>query len=388
MRRLWLVFAQSATATLAAVFVISLIKPDLLPLRNRVVAITEAPAASNMTLTRLVGSPAIGTGYSEAAKKAIPSVVNIFTSKEVRVPSHPVLNDPIFRRYFGDQLDGGSQQQRSLGSGVIVSQQGYILTNHHVVEDADEIQVALADGRTAKARIVGADPDTDLAVLKIDLHNLPAVTFGQSDQLRVGDVVLAIGDPFGVGQTVTMGIVSALGRSRLGINQFENFIQTDAAINPGNSGGALVDISGNLVGINSAIFSQTGGSQGIGFSIPVSLARNVMEQLIRSGAVTRGWIGVEVRDLTPELADSFRLEAKRGALIAGILRNSPADRAQVKPGDVLVGINGRPVSDSVSMLNLIAELAPGREATLDVIRERQQLALKVTVGKRPRNPNS
>ena len=388
MRRLWLVFAQSATATLAAVFVISLIKPDLLPLRNRVVAITEAPAASNMTLTRLVGSPAIGTGYSEAAKKAIPSVVNIFTSKEVRVPSHPVLNDPIFRRYFGDQLDGGSQQQRSLGSGVIVSQQGYILTNHHVVEDADEIQVALADGRTAKARIVGADPDTDLAVLKIDLHNLPAVTFGQSDQLRVGDVVLAIGDPFGVGQTVTMGIVSALGRSRLGINQFENFIQTDAAINPGNSGGALVDISGNLVGINSAIFSQTGGSQGIGFSIPVSLARNVMEQLIRSGAVTRGWIGVEVRDLTPELADSFRLEAKRGALIAGILRNSPADRAQVKPGDVLVGINGRPVSDSVAMLNLIAELAPGREATLDVVRERQQLALKVTVGKRPRNPNS
>ena len=388
MRRLWLVFAQSATATLAAVFVISLIKPDLLPLRNRVVAITEAPAASNMTLTRLVGSPAIGTGYSEAAKKAIPSVVNIFTSKEVRVPSHPVLNDPLFRRYFGDQLDGGSQQQRSLGSGVIVSQQGYILTNHHVVEDADEIQVALADGRTAKARIVGADPDTDLAVLKIDLHNLPAVTFGQSDQLRVGDVVLAIGDPFGVGQTVTMGIVSALGRSRLGINQFENFIQTDAAINPGNSGGALVDISGNLVGINSAIFSQTGGSQGIGFSIPVSLARNVMEQLIRSGAVTRGWIGVEVRDLTPELADSFRLEAKRGALIAGILRNSPADRAQVKPGDVLVGINGRPVSDSVSMLNLIAELAPGREATLDVVRERQQLALKVTVGKRPRNPNS
>ena len=388
MRRLWLVFAQSATATLAAVFVISLIKPDLLPLRNRVVAITEAPAASNMTLTRLVGSPAIGTGYSEAAKKAIPSVVNIFTSKEVRVPSHPVLNDPIFRRYFGDQLDGGSQQQRSLGSGVIVSQQGYILTNHHVVEDADEIQVALADGRTAKARIVGADPDTDLAVLKIDLHNLPAVTFGQSDQLRVGDVVLAIGDPFGVGQTVTMGIVSALGRSRLGINQFENFIQTDAAINPGNSGGALVDISGNLVGINSAIFSQTGGSQGIGFSIPASLARNVMEQLIRSGAVTRGWIGVEVRDLTPELADSFRLEAKRGALIAGILRNSPADRAQVKPGDVLVGINGRPVSDSVSMLNLIAELAPGREATLDVVRERQQFALKVTVGKRPRNPNS
>ena len=387
MRRLWLVFAQSATATLAAVFVISLIKPDLLPFKDRVVTVTEAPMASNMTLTRLGGSASIGPGYSEAAKKAIPSVVNIFTSKEVRVQS-PLLNDPVLRRYFGDQLQGESQQQRSLGSGVVVSAQGYILTNHHVVEEADEIQVGMADGRTAKARIVGADPDTDLAVLKIDLNNLPAVTFGRSDQLRVGDVVLAIGDPFGVGQTVTMGIVSALGRTRLGINQFENFIQTDAAINPGNSGGALVDINGNLVGINSAIFSQTGGSQGIGFSIPVSLARNVMEQLIRAGAVTRGWIGVEVRDLTPELADTYRLTAKRGALIAGILRNSPADRAQVKPGDVLVGINGRPVADSSSMLNLIADLPPGREATLDVMREREQLALKVTVGKRPRSPNS
>ena len=387
MRRLWLVFAQSATATLAAVFVISLIKPDLLPFKDRVVTVTEAPMASNMTLTRLGGSASIGPGYSEAAKKAIPSVVNIFTSKEVRVQS-PLLNDPVLRRYFGDQLQGESQQQRSLGSGVVVSAQGYILTNHHVVEEADEIQVGMADGRTAKARIVGADPDTDLAVLKIDLNNLPAVTFGRSDQLRVGDVVLAIGDPFGVGQTVTMGIVSALGRTRLGINQFENFIQTDAAINPGNSGGALVDINGNLVGINSAIFSQTGGSQGIGFSIPVSLARNVMEQLIRAGAVTRGWIGVEVRDLTPELADLYRLTTKRGALIAGILRNSPADRAQVKPGDVLVGINGRPVADSSSMLNLIADLPPGREATLDVMREREQLALKVTVGKRPRSPNS
>ena len=387
MRRLWLVFAQSTTATLAAVFVISLLKPDFLPFRSRIVAVTEAPsAAGSATRTRVNNTP-FAPGYSEAARKAIPSVVNIFTSKEVRVPSSPLLADPVFRRYFGDQLNGGTQQQRSLGSGVIVSAGGYILTNHHVVEEADEIQVAIADGRTTQARIVGVDPETDLAVLKVDLTNMPAITFGQSDQLKVGDVVLAIGDPFGVGQTVTMGIVSALGRSRLGINQFENFIQTDAAINPGNSGGALVDTSGNLIGINSAIFSQTGGSQGIGFSIPVSLARNVMEQLIRSGAVTRGWIGVEVRDVTPELVESFHLQARRGALIAGILRGSPADRAQVKPGDVLVGVNGRPVSDSTSMLNLIAELPPGREATLDVVRERQQLALKVTVGKRPKSPS-
>lgn len=385
MRRLWLIFAQSATVTLAIVFVVSLVKPELLVFKSRIVELTEAPPAGAMTLAR-AGAPAMAFTYSDAAKKAIPSVVNIFTSKEVKLPSRSLLSDPALRRYFGDPADGAAQRQRSLGSGVIVSPQGYILTNQHVVEEADEIQVALADGRTAKASLVGADPDTDLAVLKIDLNNLPAMTFGRSELLKVGDVVLAIGDPFGVGQTVTMGIVSALGRSRLGINQFENFIQTDAAINPGNSGGALVDINGNLIGINSVIFSQTGGSQGIGFSIPVSLARNVMEQLIRSGAVTRGWIGVEARDMTPELADSFNLNTRRGALIANILRGGPADRATVQPGDVLVAVNGQAVNDSTAMLNLIADLAPGREATLDIVRARQQLALRITVGKRPRTP--
>ena len=365
-------------------FVISLLKPELLPFNSRVVAITEAPQPGGMTLTRNTAA-ALGPSYSDAAKKAVPSVVNIFTSKEVKLPSQGLTNDPAPRR-FGDQFDGSPQRSRSLGSGVIVSPQGYILTNQHVVEEADDIQVALADGRTATARVIGADPDTDLAVLKVDLVNLPAMTFGHSEQLKVGDVVLAIGDPFGVGQTVTMGIVSALGRTRLGVNQFENFIQTDAAINPGNSGGALVDVSGNLIGINSVIFSQTGGSQGIGFSIPVSLARNVMEQLIRSGDVTRGWIGVEVRDVTPELADSFHMTIRHGALIANTLRGGPADRASVRPGDVLVGVNGLPVNDSVSMLNLIAELPPGRNATLDIVREQQHVVLKVTVGRRPRNP--
>jgi len=386
-RRFWLIFAQSATITLAALFVISLLKPDLLPIRGHIVALTEATRSNGMVLMR-ANMPISAPSYSDAAKKATPSVVNIFTSKEVKPLSRVLPNDPAFRRYFGEQFGGKSSKQRSLGSGVIVSAQGYILTNHHVVEDADEIQVALSDGRTADARIIGSDPDTDLAVLKTELPGLRGITFGHSESVSVGDVVLAIGDPFGVGQTVTMGIISALGRSRLGINQFENFIQTDAAINPGNSGGALINTDGDLIGINSAIFSQTGGSQGIGFSIPVSLARNVMEQLIRSGQVTRGWIGVEVRDLTAELADSFQMAAKRGVLIAGILQGGPADYAHIQSGDVLVSVNGNPINDSTSMLNLIAELPPGHEAMLEIVRAKQPMALKVTVGRRPNMPSS
>ncbi len=234
----------------------------------------------------------------------------------MRSPAHPALQDPIFRYFFGDRLDSRPREVSNLGSGVIVSPNGYILTNHHVVEAADQIRVALADGRTLPARVVGADPETDLAVLKIDTDNLPAITFAQTDSLQVGDWVLAVGNPFGVGQTVTAGIVSALGRTHLGINTFENFIQTDAAINPGNSGGALVDAAGNLVGVNSAIYSRTGGSQGIGFAIPVSIARQIMEQIIKSGSVTRGWVGIEVQDITPELAESFNLKNAEGALIA------------------------------------------------------------------------
>src|SRR5574340_47236 len=376
MRKFWLIFAQFATVSLAVVFVILVFKPDLLQREHgRVVTIKEAaPEAGAQKLP----------SFSGAVKKAMPSVVNVFTSKEVQAPRHPFMDDPVFRHFFGDRFDNEPQQVSSLGSGVIVSPEGYVLTNHHVVEAADEIEVALADGRTGAARIVGADPDTDLAVLKVDLKNLSAITFGQSEQAQVGDVVLAIGNPFGVGQAVTMGIISGLGRSHLGINTFENFIQTDAAINPGNSGGALVDAAGNLVGINSAIFSKSGGSMGIGFAIPASLAKQVMEQIIRTGAVVRGWIGVEAQDISPELADSFKLAAPGGALISGVLRGGPADRAGIRAGDILQSINGKPISDSTSMLNQIATLTPGEVASLKIIRNRTELTAQVNIGRRPR----
>jgi serine protease DegQ len=375
MRKLWLLFAQSATISLGALFVVALVNPDLLPWRSKVITVNEA-------VPPVAAMPKIGS-YREAVKKAMPAVVNIFTTKEVRSQAGPLLDDPLLRRFFGDR-GNRTEQQSSLGSGVIVGAQGYILTNHHVVEAADEIQVALADGRAVAARIVGVDPESDLAVLKIDLDRLPAITFGASEQINIGDVVLAIGNPFGVGQTVTMGIVSALGRTHLGINTFENFIQTDAAINPGNSGGALIDVSGNLIGINSAIYSRTGGSQGIGFTIPVSLAKHVMEDIIRTGSVTRGWIGVEVQDVTPELADSFKMGRDSGALIAGVLRGGPADLAGMKPGDVLVEVNGKHVRDSYTMLTLISDLEPGRKADLKLLRNRKELKLPVPVGRRPR----
>jgi serine protease DegQ len=312
-------------------------------------------------------------------------VVNIFTSKEVRAPRSPFMEDPVFRRFFGDRFQMNNRPQRvsNLGSGVIVSVDGLILTNHHVIEAADEIQVALPDGKTLEAEVVGTDPETDLAVLRVKQKALPAVTFAKAENLRVGDVVLAIGNPFGVGQTVTMGIVSALGRSHLGINTFENYIQTDAAINPGNSGGALVDASGNLVGINTAIFSRSGGNLGIGFAIPVSIVRQVMEQIIAHGAVTRGWVGIEVQEITQEIAESFSLKSTEGALIAGVLRGGPADRAGIRPGDILVAVGGKPVLDSSSLLNLIAALPPGKVAQLGLIRDQTETQLMVTVEKRP-----
>jgi Do/DeqQ family serine protease len=310
-------------------------------------------------------------------------VVNIFTSKEIRSPRHPLLNDPMFRRFFGDQAEE-AQRASSLGSGVIVSTSGYLLTNHHVVEAADEIEVALPDGKKLLAKVVGNDPETDLAVLRVNADKLPAITFGSSDALRVGDVVLAIGNPFGVGQTVTGGIVSALGRTGLGINTFENFIQTDAAINPGNSGGALIDAGGNLVGINTAIFSRSGGSMGIGFAIPVSTAKMVVEQIVKSGGVTRGWIGVEVQEITPALADSFKLGGQRGALIAGVLRGGPADKAGIKPGDVLTEVEGKAVADPTAMLNLIAALAPGSSAKMKLKRQGQDVDATISVGRRPK----
>ncbi|HEX4326680.1 MAG TPA: Do family serine endopeptidase, partial [Burkholderiales bacterium] len=325
--------------------------------------------------------------YSDAARKAMPAVVNIFTAKEVKTTKQPFLNDPLFRHFFG-RGQGGQQPEKhrasSLGSGVIVSSEGYVLTNHHVIESADEIEVLLSDGRRASGKIVGSDPETDLAVVKVDLKGLPSIVFGRPESARVGDVVLAIGNPFGVGQTVTMGIVSAMGRSHLGINTFENFIQTDAAINPGNSGGALVDTQGNLLGVNTAIYSRSGGSLGIGFAIPANMAKSIMEQIIATGGVTRGWIGVEIQEITPDLAESFKLPKNQGAIIAGVMKGGPADKGGMKPGDVLMEIEGKPVSDSSDMLNVIAQLAPGRAAKMKILRDGKPQDVSIDIGKRPK----
>ena len=380
MRRLWLIFAQAATIAVAVLFVVSTFRPEWLPSRpsSHVAVVQQAPTTGPLPTALQMGS------YHDAVQRAAPSVVNIFTSKEIRSPRHPLLNDPIFRRFFGDQLPDEAQRASSLGSGVIVSASGFVLTNHHVVEAADEIEVALADGKKLLAKVVGNDPETDLAVLRVSAENLPSITFGSSDALKVGDVVLAIGNPFGVGQTVTGGIVSALGRTGLGINTFENFIQTDAAINPGNSGGALIDAGGNLVGINTAIFSRSGGSMGIGFAIPVSTAKMVLEQIVKTGGVTRGWIGVEVQEITPTLAESFKLGGQRGALIAGVLRGGPADKAGIKPGDVLVEVQGKPVADPTAMLNLIAALPPGAPARMKLRRQGQDVEATINVGRRPK----
>ena len=378
MRKLWLIFAQTTTVALAVLFVVTTLRPDLLG--------RESLGGPDVVTTR-EAAPVAGASpvlsFSEAARKAMPAVVNIFTSKEIKVPRHPFMDDPVFRYFFGDQLDPQTRRSSSLGSGVIVSDKGYLLTNHHVIEAADEIEVALADTRRAKARVVGTDPETDLAVLKIDLANVPSITFAQSEQVRVGDVVLAIGNPYGVGQTVTLGIVSALGR-HLGISTFENSIQTDAAINPGNSGGALVDVHGNLVGVNNAIYSRTGGSQGIGFAIPSSLARQVMEQIIENGVVRRGWIGIGVQDITPELAQALKLAQTSGALITEVVPGGPADKGGIKPGDVLVSVAGKPVRDYPTTLEAIAAQSPGTTAAVKVRRDAKELDLSVAVGLRPK----
>ena len=384
MRRLWLIFAQTLTVALALLFVVSTLKPEWLGKRPgaSVVALQEsvAPAAP--------ATPAVVTAsFREAAKKALPSVVHIFTSKKIKTRRHPLLDDPVFRHFFGEGAEGDGPRTSGLGSGVIVSPNGYILTNFHVVEAADEIEIALSDGRNLSARLVGSDPESDLAVLQISEQAgkeliLPAITLGKMDNVVVGDVTLAIGNPFGVGQTVTMGIISALGRSHLGINAFENFIQTDAAINPGNSGGALVDGQGNLIGINTAIFSRSGGSLGIGFAIPISIARNVMEQIIETGSVTRGWIGVEAQEISVDLAESFGLPDTNGALIAGVLRGSPADAGGIKPGDILLAVDGRAVKDPQAMLDLIASQKPGETINFRLRRQNSVLETTVRIGKR------
>jgi serine protease DegQ len=376
MNRLWLIFAQTVTVAVAVLFVVTTLKPDWLPTQPSVIALQEAQPVIEDD-KRSLGS------YREAARAALPSVVHIYTTQQIKQQKHPLLDDPIFRHFFGERPEGQPQRNSGLGSGVIVSPNGYILTNYHVVEAADDIQVSLNDGSTHKARVVGSDPESDLAILQIKAEKLPVITFGQMDDLRVGDVVLAIGNPFGVGQTVTMGIISALGRSHLGINTFENFIQTDAAINPGNSGGALVDVHGNLVGINTAIYSRTGGNHGIGFAIPVSSARSIMEQIIQNGTVTRGWIGVEAQEITPELAESFGLPDIEGALIAGVVRGSPADVAGVRPGDVLLAVAGKVVKNPQTMLDLIAALKPDERAGFRLRRDKNIIELQVRIGKRP-----
>ena len=385
LRRFWLFFAQAVTVVLAVWFVIATLKPDWLQ-RGKVAVQSGSPIVALKEVAPIGHGGTSSNSYAEAAKVAMPAVVNIFSSKNApkRGNNPQASADPWFRFFFGDRAPEQRQEPTaSLGSGVIVSSEGYILTNHHVVDGADEIEVALTDGRKANAKVVGSDPETDLAVLKINLPNLPAITLGRLGNVRVGDVVLAIGNPFGVGQTVTMGIVSALGRSHLGINTFENFIQTDAAINPGNSGGALVDADGNLLGINTAIYSRSGGSLGIGFAIPVSLAKQVMESIISTGSVVRGWIGVEPQDVTPEIAESFGLSRKDGALIAAVVQGGPADKAGLRPGDILTSVNSEPILDTTALLNSIAQLQPGAEAKVTVSRKGKAVELTIVVGKRP-----
>ncbi|UHC79756.1 trypsin-like peptidase domain-containing protein [Pseudomonas sp. NIBR-H-19] len=321
--------------------------------------------------------------YADAVTIAAPSVVNLYTTKVINKPAHPLFEDPQFRRFFGDNSPKQKRMESSLGSGVIMSPEGYILTNNHVTSGADQIVVALKDGRETLARVIGSDPETDLAVLKIDLKNLPAITVGRSDSIRIGDVALAIGNPFGVGQTVTMGIISATGRNQLGLNNYEDFIQTDAAINPGNSGGALVDANGNLTGINTAIFSKSGGSQGIGFAIPVKLAMEVMKSIIEHGQVIRGWLGIEVQPLTQELAESFGLSGRPGIVVAVIFRDGPAQKAGLQLGDVILSIDGEPAGDGRRSMNQVARIKPTDKVTIQVMRNGKEIKLSAEIGLRP-----
>jgi serine protease DegQ len=396
LRRLWLLFAQATTVGLGLLFVVSTLRPQWLG-KYSINATAASGQSARATLAAATSANLNGVrqvsaadpiarvsaldSYSDAARQAMPSVVSVYTSKQLKRGSGS--EDPLLRQFFNDPSGLEPQRVISLGSGVIASADGYILTNNHVVQAGDEIQVQLTDGRRVPARLVGADPDTDLAVLKLDLANLPAITFGRSETLRVGDVVLAIGNPFDVGQTVTMGIVSALGRTNLGINTLENFIQTDAAINQGNSGGALVDSNGLLIGINTAIFSRSGGSVGIGFAIPTSIVIHVMDQIVHTGRVHHGFFGIEPFDITPEMVEAMQLKRAEGVVVNGVLRNAPAGRAGMEPGDILLSINGSSVTDSRSMLNQIAQLEPGTAAAVRVLREARELELSITVGERP-----
>ena len=373
MKKLWLFFSQAVTVFVAAWFVTATLQPQWLA------APAPPPAVSAPLVLPApqVSAAAQPGSLAAAVRRAAPAVVSINTS---RITRHPFADDPWFRLFFGQQ---GSQSQSGLGSGVIMSADGYVLTNNHVVQEADHIEAVLADGRRANARVIGADPESDLAVLKIDLPDLPVMTPSDSDRIEVGDRVLAIGNPFGVGQTVTSGIVSALGRDQLGINTFENFIQTDAAINPGNSGGALTDEQGRLLGINTAIYSRSGGSLGIGFAIPVNVARQALQDIVQNGRVVRGWIGVESTALTPELAENLGAASAQGVIITGVLNGGPAARAGMRPGDVVTRINGQPIRTVAELRAGITALRPGTAATFTALRQGQNVEMQLVPGQRP-----
>ncbi|MFF7707003.1 Do family serine endopeptidase AlgW [Pseudomonas sp. NPDC007930] len=349
--------------------------PEWVGLPSQDVNLQQAPQTATV-----VAGP---VSYADAVAKAAPAVANLYTTKQVNKAAHPLFEDPQFRRFFGDNMPRQRRWESSLGSAVIMSPEGYLLTNNHVTSGAEQIVVALKDGRETLARVIGSDPETDLAVLKIDLKNLPAITIGSSDSIHIGDVALAIGNPFGVGQTVTMGIISATGRNQLGLNTYEDFIQTDAAINPGNSGGALVDANGNLTGINTAIFSKSGGSQGIGFAIPTKLALEVMKSIIEHGQVIRGWLGIEVQPMTPDLAQSFGLKDQPGIVVSGIFKDGPAQKAGLQQGDVIVAINGEAAADGRKSMNQVARTHPGERIGIDVVRNGKPLKLTAEVGIRP-----
>jgi len=375
-------FLRAVTTGLALAFLYILVmQPTLLHGVGNIVEVRETPAPATAAESSGLSGP---VSYADAVARAMPAVVNIQTAKVITRRVHPLLNDPIFQHFFGNRLSGTKKEiQTSLGSGVIISSQGYILTNNHVISGADEIQVLLGDGRSVRATVVGVDAETDLAILRITLDKLPTMVIGDSKTLRVGDIAMAIGNPYGVGQTVTLGIISATGRDHLGINTYEDFIQTDAAINPGNSGGALINARGELIGINSAIYSRSGGSQGIGFAIPVNMAKGVMKQIIEHGHVVRGWLGIEAQDLTAELAQALKLDSTSGVLISGVLRGGPADTAGIQPGDVVLAINDQPVKESQQAMRLISEQQPDAMVSLKGSRQGKPFTVQAKVSQRP-----
>ena len=375
---------QSAIVGLIVAVTLMFVRPDLFE--------QAPPAVLDTAPVESSGQHPQGSGpvsYSDAVEKAAPAVVNIYTAKVVRTQPDPFFDSPLLKKFFGKNPFDVPRERldTSLGSGVIASAQGYVITNNHVIADADKIQVALKDGRSFDAKVVGTDPETDLAVLYIEAKDLPGITFGHSNNLRVGDVVLAIGNPFGVGQTVTLGIVSATGRDQLGINTYENFIQTDAAINPGNSGGALINAYGEMIGINTAIFSKSGGSQGIGFAIPVNLAKTVMQHIVKHGRVIRGWLGIEAQDLNPQLLTQIGQKEIEGILITGVLRDGPAHKAGIQPGDIVTSINNENINNARQGMNMIAGVMPGTELQITMVRNDKKIETTLTVMERPKAVN-